>query len=152
MFCSKLTATGLRSIILANLALCLSGCMHGAAPTKLPAAPVMTQSASTDTAAAKAGNSDDKNAFATPPADRLAQCSHELEALKTYNPDRYKQYQQAFTQLSQSSAAYLAVSHDIGSDINNLVRPKYQFALASLCYRIRADLSTALINQVKVNE
>ncbi|HDT2108512.1 TPA: hypothetical protein RCG91_004278 [Enterobacter roggenkampii] len=72
--------------------------------------------------------------------------------MKSYSPARYKEYQQAFSQLSKSSAAYMAVSNDIGSDINDLVRPKYQFALANLSYRIRVDLSMALINQVKVNE
>lgn len=80
--------------------------------------------------------------------DKLSQCTRELEALRSFDKAKYTRYQAEFARITRTSALYLGVASGISSDINDLVRPKYQYALTSLCYRIKNDLSTALINQV----
>lgn len=83
-------------------------------------------------------------------ASRLARCTRELEALKQFNPTRYAGYHRELEQITRTGAQYLAVSAGISQDINDLVQPRYQYALTSLCQRVRADLSAALINQVAI--
>ncbi|NHB95407.1 hypothetical protein C5470_02825 [Photorhabdus stackebrandtii] len=79
---------------------------------------------------------------------KLAQCTRELEALKQFNGAKYTRYKTEFDRIARTGSQYLAVANGISEDINDLVRPKYQYALTSLCYRIKNDLSLALINQV----
>ncbi|HEM8838358.1 TPA: hypothetical protein U2R15_004062 [Klebsiella aerogenes] len=83
-------------------------------------------------------------------SSRLAQCTRELNALKEFDTDKYNRYKSELEHLTASGARYLAVSGNISKDINDLVQPRYQYALTSLCQRIKADLSSALINQVKI--
>lgn len=83
---------------------------------------------------------------------KLAQCTRELEALKAFNSAKYNQYQAEFTKIKQTSTKYLGVANGISSDINDLVRPKLQYALTSLCYRIKNDLSASMINQVNIHD
>ncbi|WP_166296173.1 hypothetical protein [Photorhabdus tasmaniensis] len=79
---------------------------------------------------------------------KLAQCTRELEALKQFSGAKYTRYKAEFDRIARTGSQYLAVANGISEDINDLVRPKYQYALTSLCYRIKNDLSLALINQV----
>lgn len=81
---------------------------------------------------------------------RLSQCSRELGALKQFNSAKYATYKAELDHITRTGAQYLAVSNGISQDINDLVQPRYQYALTSLCQRVRADLSAALINQVTI--
>ncbi len=153
MFCRHLF-TAAKIILAAIISICLSGCIHKPVPHDVstmteikPLTEIKNRPPLPDSKALA-----EKSELDTEHNLRLAHCTHELEALKTYSPAQYKQEHREFIQLTQRSAKYLEVSADISSDINQLVRPKYQFALASLCYRIRNDLTLALINQVKMND
>ncbi|OKB66582.1 hypothetical protein BHU62_11985 [Serratia marcescens] len=81
-------------------------------------------------------------------SSRLAQCTRELDALRRFSASKYTRYKTEFDRLTRTGSQYLAVAGGISKDINDLVQPKYQYALTSLCYRIRGDLSAALLNQV----
>lgn len=83
---------------------------------------------------------------------KISQCTRELTALKSLNNASYVRYQRQFEQLTRASVAYLDVAGGIDSDINDLVRPKYQYALSSLCWHIKNELSTALIKQVNTHD
>jgi len=83
---------------------------------------------------------------------KLERCSQELLALKTFNSTRYTAYHRELERLTFTGKQYLAISEGIGSDINDIVLPRYQYALTSLCHRISNDLTTALIHQVNTNE
>lgn len=129
------------------ISLFLSGCTHKVKPTTIPKSqssasvsikPLKTASASTTE------NVDEGT-------DKIEQCARELNALKTFSPAKYTQYQSEYDHITKTSAQYLAVSKGISSDINDLVRPKYQYALTSLCFRIKTDLSSSLINQIKTD-
>lgn len=132
----------------------LSGCAQSFTPQVNPV-PVKVPSSSRvapDVSSASTGGGNlsvrGGNAAERTDASKLSQCTRELEALKHFAKSKYTLYQVEFARITSSSAAYLDVARGISSDINDLVRPRYQYALTSLCYRIKNDLSTALINQV----
>ncbi|HCM7228993.1 TPA: hypothetical protein N3282_004449 [Klebsiella aerogenes] len=83
---------------------------------------------------------------------KLSQCTRELEALKTFNNNKYNDYKLELSKIKQTSVSYLGVASGISEDINDLVRPKLQYALTNLCYRIKNDLSESMIKQVSIHD
>ena len=83
---------------------------------------------------------------------KISQCTRELEALKYFNNIKYNNYKLELGKIKQTSASYLGVANGISEDINDLVRPKLQYALTNLCYRIKNDLSESLIKQVNIHD
>lgn len=106
--------------------------------------PVVTKSGGGSTESSEESRADSGN--------KLAQCSRELAALQKFDAEKYTKYQREFDHITRTGAQYLTVAKGISGDINDLVRPKYQYALTNLCYHIRTDLSNSLINQVKSDE
>ncbi|HEM8838469.1 TPA: hypothetical protein U2R15_004179 [Klebsiella aerogenes] len=110
-----------------------------AGPESVAPGSVPTSAPSGTTASASAGN-----------ASRLEQCTRELDALKQFNNTKYTSYKAELDRITRTGAQYLQVAGGISQDINDLVQPRYQYALTSLCQRVRADLSASLINQVSI--
>lgn len=90
----------------------------------------------------------DKAAQVKTPADRVGECTRELEALKSFNPQAYTKYQAEFDKIRQETERYLGVKDKVSDDINYLAMPKYQFSLRNVCFRIKTDLSNSIIKQV----
>ncbi|HEC2037746.1 TPA: hypothetical protein R1888_004831 [Klebsiella oxytoca] len=59
----------------------------------------------------------------------------------------YEHYQTEYDELMKSSAGFMAVKDDVSQEVAELARPKFQFALVNLCYRIKDALARTLINQ-----
>ncbi|KFA84182.1 hypothetical protein NGI13_22300 [Enterobacter asburiae] len=135
--------------------LCVAG-LFGCSVAERPVSAVSTVGAQPSPAAVSSGaSSSSAGATSVPTApagtdSRLSQCTRELEALKTFDDAKYRRYQAQMARITRTGAQYLAVSGGISQEINDLVQPRYQYALTSLCQQVRADLSFALINQVAI--
>lgn len=77
----------------------------------------------------------------------LTQCNRDLESLHTVSESEYRRYQSEYDRLMKSSADFLTVKDDVSPEVAELARPKFQFALVNLCYRIKDSLAQILINQ-----
>ncbi|MGM8398349.1 hypothetical protein [Enterobacter hormaechei] len=77
----------------------------------------------------------------------LTQCKRDLESLHRISPFDYDRYRNEYDALMRSSAGFMAVSGDISDEVNDLARPRFQFALVNLCYRIKNALAKSLISQ-----
>lgn len=77
----------------------------------------------------------------------LAQCKRDLESLRRISPSEYARYRDEYDALMSSSASFMAVSGDISDEVSDLARPRFQFALVNLCYRIKNALAQTLISQ-----
>lgn len=80
-------------------------------------------------------------------ASHLAQCNRDLESLRTVSPSEYRRYAAEYDALLKSSAGFMTVKDDVSPEVAALARPKFQFALVNLCYRIKDALAQTLINQ-----
>jgi chromosome segregation ATPase len=105
------------------------GPVAAAAPQFAPAAPV--QSAESQS------------------ANRIQECKKELAALKAFNVRSYEKYQGEYDAISRETQKYIKYREELGDDINYLVMPKYQFAIRNVCFRIKSDLSTSILSQIK---
>ncbi|MGR7053271.1 hypothetical protein ACU637_21475 [Klebsiella aerogenes] len=92
------------------------------------------------------------NSVSLKESGKISQCTRELEALKSFNKVKYNNYKLELGKIKQTSASYLGVANGISEDIDDLVRPKLQYALTNLCYRIKNDLSESLIKQVSIHD
>ncbi|MBK0469653.1 hypothetical protein [Klebsiella aerogenes] len=77
----------------------------------------------------------------------LAQCNRDLESLRTVSQTEYRRYAAEYDALLKSSASFMTVKDDVSPEVAALARPKFQFALVNLCYRIKDALARTLINQ-----
>lgn len=77
----------------------------------------------------------------------LTQCNRDLESLRTVSMTEYRRYQSEYDALMKSSAGFMTVRDDVSPEVAELARPKFQFALVNLCYRIKDALAQTLINQ-----
>ncbi|WP_368533273.1 hypothetical protein [Enterobacter hormaechei] len=77
----------------------------------------------------------------------LVQCKRDLESMHRISPSDYDRYRNEYDALMRSSAGFLAVSGDISDEVSDLARPRFQFALVNLCYRIKNALAKSLISQ-----
>lgn len=82
-------------------------------------------------------------------AEYIQQCRKELDAIRLYNPASYNSYLAEFQKVGNETQKYLAVKNAIGSDLNNLVMPHYQFQIRELCFRVKAHLAQLMIGQAK---
>lgn len=80
-------------------------------------------------------------------SSHLTQCNRDLESLRTVSLTAYRRYQSEYDGLMKSSAGFMAVRDDVSPEVAELARPKFQFALVNLCYRIKDALAQTLINQ-----
>lgn len=118
--------------------LCLAGC---AAHTGQPApAPEVSQAQPVSPQGGQAAARPDA-------ASHLTQCNRDLESLRTVSLTAYRRYQSEYDGLMKSSAGFMAVRDDVSPEVAELARPKFQFALVNLCYRIKDALAQTLINQ-----
>lgn len=77
----------------------------------------------------------------------LTQCLRDLESLRTVNASQYRLYQVEYDALIKSSTDFLTVKEDISPEVAAMARPRFQFALVNLCYRIKDSLAQTFINQ-----
>ena len=77
----------------------------------------------------------------------LTQCNRDLESLRTVSLTEYRRYLAEYDGLMKSSADFMTVKDDVSPEVADLARPKFQFALVNLCYRIKDALAQTLINQ-----
>lgn len=122
-------------------AACLSGCAatsgQGAAVSPAPAsAPAGVHREP----AVNAGKNQDASSH-------LTQCNRDLESLRTVSMTEYRRYTAEYDALMKSSAGFMTVKDDVSPEVAELARPKFQFALVNLCYRIKDALAQTLINQ-----
>lgn len=82
-------------------------------------------------------------------AEYIQQCRKELDAIRLYNPASYNSYLAEFQKVGRETQKYLAVKNAIGSDINSLVMPHYQFQIRELCFRVKTRLAQLMISQTK---
>ncbi|WP_343553467.1 hypothetical protein [Pantoea sp.] len=78
-------------------------------------------------------------------ASRLMQCRAELDALQTYNVAQHQQFKAEFEKTAGHLKKYLEVKNGIGSDVNDLAMPKYQFAIRDVCFRIKTQLASSIV-------
>lgn len=77
----------------------------------------------------------------------LAQCNRDLESLHAVNQTEYRRYANEFDGLMKNSAGFMTVKDDMSPEVAELARPRFQFALVNLCYRIKDALAQTFINQ-----
>jgi hypothetical protein len=82
-------------------------------------------------------------------ANRVQECKKELAALKAFNPRSFEKYQAEYDTISRETQKYIKYREELGDDINYLVMPKYQFAIRNVCFRIKNDLSTSILSQIR---
>lgn len=129
-------------VLLALTILSISGCTNQTVPKVTPV----------NTISHQVSNSDNGKA---PPAlqansSHLAQCTSELNALKQFNSEKYSHYKTELDNITRSGAQYLAVANGISQEINDLMQPRYQYAITSLCQSVRSELTASLVNQVNI--
>lgn len=77
----------------------------------------------------------------------LSQCNRDLESLRTVDAGQYRRLQTQYDTLMKSSESFLTVKDDVSPEVAALARPRFQFALVNLCYRIKDALAQTLIRQ-----
>ncbi|WPU21978.1 hypothetical protein RI049_18280 [Cedecea neteri] len=77
-------------------------------------------------------------------------CNRELQALKGINAAEYSRYHREMNHLVASGQRYMNVKDEISSDINDIMTPRYQFGMASLCWKIRNALSESLLSEASI--
>jgi uncharacterized lipoprotein YajG len=80
-------------------------------------------------------------------ASNIQQCRKELDAMRLYSQASYESYQAEFQKIGTQTNKYLQIKDSIGTDINDLVMPRYQFQIRELCFRIKTRLSQLIIRQ-----
>lgn len=78
---------------------------------------------------------------------RVGQCRDELDALQSYNVTVYQQYRQRFDRINGQLSKYMEIRGKIGSDIDDIALPKYQFNLRNLCFDIRSELTRQIVKE-----
>lgn len=81
-------------------------------------------------------------------AGNIQQCRKELEAMRTFSEASYNSYLAEFKQVGAQTNKYLQIKDNVGSDINELVMPGYQYQIRKLCFRIKSRLTQLIIRQV----
>jgi len=77
----------------------------------------------------------------------LEDCIKNLESLKVINSVKYDLYLAEYDALMKSSEEFLTVKDDVSPEVAALARPRFQYALVNLCWRIKNSLAQTLINQ-----
>ena len=80
-------------------------------------------------------------------SDNVQQCRKELDAMRMYSKASYNAYLAEFQKVSAQNNKYLQIKDSIGSDINDLIMPRYQFQIRELCFRIKNRLTQLIIRQ-----
>lgn len=77
----------------------------------------------------------------------LIQCNRDLESLRTVDAGQYRKFQAEYDSLMKTSSGFLSVKDDVSPEVAALARPRFQFALVNICYRIKDTLAQTLIRQ-----
>jgi uncharacterized membrane protein affecting hemolysin expression len=77
----------------------------------------------------------------------LMQCNRDLESLRTVDAGQYRKFQAEYDSLMKTSSGFLSVKDDVSPEVAALARPRFQFALVNICYRIKDTLAQTLIRQ-----
>ncbi len=77
----------------------------------------------------------------------VQQCRKELDAMRMYSQASYNAYLAEFQKIGAQTNKYLQIKDSIGTDINDLVMPRYQFQIRELCFRIKTRLTQLIIRQ-----
>jgi len=77
----------------------------------------------------------------------VQQCRKELDAMRMYSQASYNAYLAEFQKVGAQTNKYLQIKDSIGSDINDLIMPRYQFQIRELCFRIKTRLTQLIIRQ-----
>lgn len=121
---------------LLTVVLCLEGCTPKVKAINSPAT-----DRSESAAVYEVKNNNIKNDSA------INQCNRDLESLRTVNATEYRRYLSEYDGLMKSSADFLTVKDDVSPEVAELARPRFQFALVNLCYRIKDTLARTFIRQ-----
>lgn len=89
----------------------------------------------------------ESTSFSNDRASNIQQCRKELDAMRLYSQASYESYQAEFQKIGAQTNKYLQIKDSIGTDINDLVMPRYQFQIRELCFRIKTRLSQLIIRQ-----
>ncbi|WP_300629911.1 hypothetical protein [Pseudomonas sp.] len=159
--------------IVAVLGIALSGCATKAqekpevtpppavvqqeAPEAAPAAPA--QSPARYKAASASASADAATPYSPPAVEaesetnlnqnRAEQCRKELDVLKVYNKASYDKYEAEYQAIASKTAKYMEVKDSLGSDLNYMVMPAYQFQIREFCFRVKTRLSELVLRQAK---
>ncbi|MTD25950.1 hypothetical protein [Erwinia sorbitola] len=79
---------------------------------------------------------------------RVSQCRKELQVMQSYNVSVYQQYNQRFERANGQMEKYLEIRDKVGSDIDDIATPKYQYNVRRVCEEIRSSLMQLIIKEV----
>ena len=77
----------------------------------------------------------------------LQQCTRDIESLRTVDAAQYRRFLAEYDALMKSSEGFLTVKDDVSPEVAALARPRFQYALVNLCWRVKNNLEQTLINQ-----
>ncbi|MCP2141801.1 MULTISPECIES: hypothetical protein [Pseudomonas] len=81
--------------------------------------------------------------------NRAEQCRKELDVLKVYNKASYVKYEAEYQAIAAKTAKYMEIKDSLGSDLNYMVMPAYQFQIREFCFRVKTRLSELVLRQAK---
>jgi hypothetical protein len=81
----------------------------------------------------------------------IARCEKELQALKTFNSQKYAELDGKFEQVMNGAASYAGVRGIVDPATQHAVDALYQFRSAKVCAEIHAKMLESLVAQSGVN-
>jgi hypothetical protein len=105
--------------------------------------------ASYDSRTAASADADQSEADTNLNQNRAEQCRKELDVLKLYNKGSYVKYEAEYQAIAAKTAKYMEVKDSLGSDLNYMVMPAYQFQIREFCFRVKTRLSQLVLRQAK---
>ncbi|WP_455815706.1 hypothetical protein [Pseudomonas graminis] len=79
---------------------------------------------------------------------RVVQCRKELQVMQAYNVTVFEQYNQRFLRVNGQLEKYLEIRDKVGSEIDDIATPKYQYNVRRVCEEIRSTLMQLIIKEV----
>ncbi|HAH0869136.1 TPA: hypothetical protein GFY00_22770 [Escherichia coli] len=139
-----------KCVALCAVALMLTGCAQQNKNNAKPAYQTkntVKQNITTNVANEDAVSVENSDATKQVSLSHITQCNRDLESMRTVDIKQYMHYQREYDELMKSSANFLTVKDDVSPEIASLARPRFQFALVNLCYRIKDALARTFIKQ-----
>lgn len=79
---------------------------------------------------------------------RVVQCRKELQVIQAYNVTVFEQYNQRFLRANGQLEKYLEIQDKVGTEIDEIATPKYQYNVRRVCEEIRSTLMQLIIKEV----
>lgn len=79
---------------------------------------------------------------------RVEQCRKELQVMQAYNVTVFEQYNQRFLRANGQLEKYREIQDKVGSEIDEIATPKYQYNVRRVCEEIRSTLMQLIIKEV----